>query len=55
MLFPLVQASPVLGLLHVGMFLWVPISLVRGLTAGRPSLDLKAEAESTSSAAGTDG
>ncbi len=31
LLFPLAAANPVLGLIQVGMFLWIPISLIRGL------------------------
>ncbi|MCX4240001.1 hypothetical protein [Paraliomyxa miuraensis] len=42
-LFPLGAAHPLLGLVHVGMFVWIPISLIRGLTpADRPALDLHA-------------
>jgi hypothetical protein len=43
MLFPMAAAHPVLGVIHVGLFLWIPVSLVRGLvTADRPALDLHA-------------
>lgn len=43
LLFPLAAAHPILGLLHVGMFVWIPIALVRALTpADRPALDLHA-------------
>jgi hypothetical protein len=42
MLFPLADAHPLLGLLQVGMFLWVPVSLVRGLVPKRPALDPRA-------------
>ena len=43
MLFPLAAAHPVLGLVHVGMFLWIPISLVQALApAERRTLDGRA-------------
>lgn len=37
MMFPLSQVSPLLGVIHVGMFLWIPVSLLRGLTPAPPT------------------
>ncbi len=35
MLFPMAAAHPMLGFVHVGMFVWIPISLLRGLAGPR--------------------
>lgn len=37
MIFPLGEAHPLLGLLQIGMVLWIPLSLVRGLGSDGPS------------------
>lgn len=37
MLFPMGAAHPLLGLLHIGMFVWIPVSLVRGLLPAEPA------------------
>lgn len=37
MIFPLGEAHPLLGLLQIGMVLWIPISLVRGLASDQAS------------------
>lgn len=37
MVFPLFDAHPLLGLLQVGMVVWIPMSLLRGLVPDEPS------------------
>lgn len=41
LVFPLAKASPVLGMLHIGLFLWIPVSLARAFVpADRAEVDV---------------